>query len=178
MCFLEPSTHICVAKESLLARKPTLKALLILTDASLGFIGTYIKKNQFLETLSVSVPAKGRGRECSSWGTLRLPWRFQAEGESTSVILGCSTKAFNQERAEEETALPSKEVSPISQETCYREQLLTHHCHLHPHLPPQKLLHACETEGGMQSPSPCPKHMHLLLHPFYIATTSRDKQRK
>lgn len=94
MCFLEPSTHICVAKESLLARKPTLKALLILTDASLGFIGTYIKKNQFLETLSVSVPAKGRGRECSSWGTLRLPWRFQAEGESTSVILGCSTKAF------------------------------------------------------------------------------------
>lgn len=47
-----------------------------------------------METLSVSVPAKGRGRECSSWGTLGLPWRFQAEGESTSVILGCSTKAF------------------------------------------------------------------------------------
>lgn len=79
---------------------------------------------------------------------------------------------------EEETALPSKEVSPISEETCYREQLLTHHCHLHPHLPPQKLLHACETEGGMQSPSPCPKHMHLLWHSFYTATTSRDRQRK
>lgn len=28
------------------------------------------------------------------WGTLELPWRFQAEGRSTSVILGCSTKAF------------------------------------------------------------------------------------
>lgn len=79
---------------------------------------------------------------------------------------------------EEETVLPSKEVSPISEETYCGEQLLTHHCHLHPYLPPQKLLHACETEGSMQSPSPCPKHMHLLLHPFYTAMTSRGKQRK
>lgn len=94
VCFLEPSTHICVVKESLLARKPTQKVLLILTDASFGFIETYIKKSKFWRHCLVSVPAKGRGRECSSWGTLRLPWRFQAEGESTSVILGCSTKAF------------------------------------------------------------------------------------
>lgn len=127
--------------------------------------------------MSASVPAKGRGREGSSWGTLRLPWRLQAEGESTSVIPECSTKSFST-MLEEETALPSKEVSPISEETCYREQLLTHHCHLHPHLPPQKLLHACETEGGMQSPSPCPKHMHLFWHPFYAVTTSRDRQKK
>lgn len=44
--------------------------------------------------MSASVPAKGRGRECSSWVILGLPWRFQAEGENTSVILECSTKAF------------------------------------------------------------------------------------
>lgn len=47
VCFLEPPTHnICVARESLLTSKPTLKALLLLTDASFGFIGTYIKKKQ------------------------------------------------------------------------------------------------------------------------------------
>lgn len=97
--FLESSTHnICVARESLLASKPTLKTLLILTDASLGFTGTYVKNNQptpllLLETSPVSVPAKGMGREGSSWGSLGLAQSFQAEGESATVILGCSTVA-------------------------------------------------------------------------------------
>lgn len=94
-CFLQPSTYICIAKESLLASKPTLKALLIWTDASLHFIGTYIKKkitNFWRHCLYLSLQREGA--ECKSWGTLGLPWRFQAERESTSVILGCSTKAF------------------------------------------------------------------------------------
>lgn len=93
VCFLE---FVCVTRESLLTSKPTLKALLVLTDASLGFIDTHIKKatSFLLETSSVSAPAKGRGREWSSWGSLGLPWSFQAKGESTSEIPGCSTKAF------------------------------------------------------------------------------------
>lgn len=152
MCFLEPSTNnICVARESLLTSKPILKALLIFTHASLGFIGTYMKKSNFIPFGDfVPAPAEGWGREQRRWGSLGLPWSFQAKGESTSAILGCSTKAFlprscwrRKQHCLPRRCLPSGR-KPAIESSCLPS--LPHHPH---HLPPQKLLHACEAEGGM-----------------------------
>lgn len=138
----------------------------------------YIKKksNFWRHCLYWSLQREGAGS-----ATARALWGchggFRLK-EKAPVILRCSTKAFQPRSCWRRNSTAFQGSVSHQWGNCYGEQLLTHHCHLHPHLPPQKLLHAWETQGGMQSPSPCPKHMHLLLHPFYTATTSRDKQRK
>lgn len=62
--------NICVARESLLTSKPTLKALLILTVTSLSFIGTCIKKATLLllETSSVSALQRKGAGSGAAWG--------------------------------------------------------------------------------------------------------------